>query len=113
MEQVIVDKFNSFVSQPLSDIMNQTIHMLNAVFNVYISIIAPPDKGTGDLEALLKKSQAQVENTNPENSENIWKAYTDPYGSIFEMGDMYDKTYPMLTDGINQQLMNQCYYSGF
>jgi hypothetical protein len=113
MEQVIVDKFNSFVSQPLSDIMNQTIHMLNAVFNIYISIIAPPDKGTGDLEALLKKSQAEVENTNPENSENIWKAYTDPYGSIFEMGDMYDKTYPMLTDGINQRLMNQCYYSGF
>jgi hypothetical protein len=93
--------------------MNQTIHMLNAVFNVYISIIAPPDKGNGDLEALLKKSQAQVENTNPENSENIWKAYTDPYGSIFEMGDMYDKTYPMLTEGINQRLMNQCYYSGF
>jgi hypothetical protein len=113
MEQVIVDKFNSFVSQPLSDIMNQTIHMLNAVFNVYISIIAPPDKGNGDLEALLKKSQAEVENTNPENSENMWNAYTDPYGSIFEMGDMYDKTYPMLTDGINQRLMNQCYYSGF
>jgi hypothetical protein len=113
MEKAMMDKFHKFISQPLSDIMNQTIRMLNTAFNIYISIIAPPDKGIGDLEARLKKSNAEVENTNPENSENMWKAYTDPYGSIFEMGDMYDKTYPMLTDGINQRLMNQCYYSGF
>jgi hypothetical protein len=115
MENFMVDKFDKFVSKPLGEIMNQTIRMINAAFELYISVISPPDKGSASLEAALKKSKEEVanSNTNPEDIENMWKIYTDRYSNPWEMGDMYDKSYPLLTEGLNQRLMNKCYYSGF
>jgi hypothetical protein len=37
--------------------------------------------------------------------------YTDPYGNIFEVGDIFDKTVPMLTNLSISGMMNKCYYS--
>lgn len=100
-----------FVSQPLSAIMNKVINWLNMGFNMYMKLVSPGNEGLADKRAQLDALEKEVENTNPENSENIWKSYQDPYGSVFEVGDYYDKTYPMMTQGSITRMMNQCYYS--
>lgn len=100
-----------FVSQPLSAIMNKVVNWLNMGFNMYAKLVSPGDEGLADKKAELEALEKEVENTNPENSENIWKVYQDPYGSVFEVGDHYDKIYPMMTQGSITRMMNQCYYS--
>ena len=100
-----------FVSQPLSAIMNKVVNWLNMGFNMYAKLVSPGDEGLADKKAELEALEKEVENTNPENSENIWKAYQDPYGSVFEVGDYYDKIYPMMTQGSITRMMNQCYDS--
>ncbi len=116
MESVLTsleDGVKKFVSKPLSEIMNQAINWMNAGFNAYISFIAPANEGLADKIAALEASQKEVETTKPEDMDNLWQMYTDPYGSIFEVGDYYDRVYPMLTSGKNRLLMSKCYDSGW
>lgn len=100
-----------FINQPLSAIMNKVINWINMGFNMYAKLVGPGDEGLADKRAELDALEKEVENTNPEDSENIWKSYQDPYGSVFEVGDYYDKIYPMMTQGSITRMMSQCYYS--
>lgn len=102
-----------FMSKPTSEIMNTVINWTNSAFNAYVSYIAPPNEGLADKQAELERLQTEVDSTSPDNVDNTWTAYTDAYGSIFEVGDYYDKTYIMLTQGLNRTMMNQCYDSGY
>jgi hypothetical protein len=111
IENSIINGVKNFVSKPLSEILNQVVNWMNTVFNVYMSIVAPPNEGLADKQAALDKISKEVETTNPENMENTWLMYTDPYGSIFEVGDIFDKTVPMLTNLSISGMMNKCYYS--
>jgi ribosomal protein L27 len=107
----IMEGIKKFVSKPLSEIMNQCVNWINTAFNAYMMMVAPANEGLADKQAALDKLSKEVENTNPENMENIWTMYTDPYGSVFEVGDIYDKCVPMLTSGSISSMMNKCYTS--
>jgi hypothetical protein len=107
----IMEGIKKFVSKPLSEIMNQCVNWINTAFNAYMMMVAPANEGLADKQAALDKLEKEVETTNPENMENIWTMYTDPYGSVFEVGDIYDKAVPMLTSGSISSMMNKCYTS--
>lgn len=109
----IKEGITKFLSKPLSEITNQVVNWINAGFNAYVALIAPANEGLADKMSQLEKLEKEVENTSPDNMDNTWTAYTDPYGNIFEVGDQFDKTYIMLTSGKNRSLMNQCYDSGW
>jgi hypothetical protein len=111
IENSIMDGIKKFTSKPLSEILNQVVNWMNTVFNVYMSVVAPPNEGLADKQAALDKISKEVETTNPENMENTWLMYTDPYGSIFEVGDTFDKVVPMMTNLSISGMMNKCYYS--
>ena len=107
----IAEGIKTFVSKPLSEIMNQVVNWTNTAFNAYMMMVAPPNEGLADKQSQLDKSSKDVENTKPEAIENVWAMYTDPYGSIFEVGDIYDKTVPMMTSGKIKSMMTKCYDS--
>ena len=116
IEKAIQDQYGKFIAKPLSEIMNSTINMMNTMFHAYMSLVNPEakfDSSYKDKLAILQDLETKVENTNPENSENMWKTLNDPYASIFEVTDYIDRSYPMMVEGLNQNLMNQCYYSKF
>lgn len=115
-EKFIADEYHKFIAKPLIDIMNNVVSIMNNMFNAYMNLVNPQSKFENsykDKSLLLQELETQVSNTNPENSENLWKIVNDPYGSIFEVTDYIDKSYPMMTDQLNRNLMNQCYNSGF
>jgi len=107
------DGVKKFFTKPLSEILNQTINWMNAGFNAYVSYVAPANEGLMDKMAALEASNKEVESTKPEDVENLWQMYTDPYGSIFEVGDYYDRICPMMIGGKNRLLMTKCYDSGW
>jgi len=107
------DGVKKFFTRPLSEILNQTINWMNAGFNAYVTWVAPANEGLMDKIAALEASNKEVETTKPEDVENLWQMYTDPYGSIFEVGDYYDRIYPMMIGGKNRLLMTKCYDSGW
>lgn len=107
------DGVKKFFARPLSEILNQVVNWMNSGFNAYVSWVAPANEGLMDKMAALEASNKEVETTKPEDVENLWQMYTDPYGSIFEVGDYYDRIYPMMIGGKNRLLMTKCYDSGW
>ena len=98
---------------PTPMIINSLLSFTNSLFTTYITVIAPPAEGIEAQEDKLRAQEKELETLNPENSEAIWNSYTDPYGSIFEVGDIYEKSYVMLTSGRNRLLMDKHYVSGY
>mgnify|MGYP006413463969 CR=1 FL=1 len=98
---------------PTPMIINSLLSFTNSLFTTYITVIAPPAEGIEAQEDKLRAQEKELETLNPENSEAIWNSYTDPYGSIFEVGDIYEKSYIMLTSGRNRLLMDKHYVSGY
>jgi len=78
---------------------------------MYMQTVAPANEGMADKQLLLENTSKAVEDTNPERIDNIWTLWTDPYGSIFEVGDWYDRTVPMMTNLSISTMMNKCYTS--
>jgi hypothetical protein len=113
LQEVILDSVTTFTAQSTTAIMNQTLNFVSKSFNMYISLISPPGEGLADKQAQIAAMTKEIETLSPDNAEAIWKSYTDPYGSIFEVGDIYEKSYNILTTGRNRLLMNKCYESSF
>jgi hypothetical protein len=109
----IKEGVTQFVSKPLSEIMNQVVNWMNMGFNIYMKTVDPGNEGLADKQAQLEKSNKEVETTTPEAMSNVYSMYTDPYGSIFEVGDIFDKTCILMCQGKNRSLMDKCYDSGY
>jgi len=110
---VLANGVTKFAAMPTTTIMNQTLNFTNVMFNAYVLLVAPPNEGIEDLQAQLEAQEKEIETLSPDQDEAIWTSYTDPYGSIFEVGDIYEKSYTILTSGRNRLLMNKHYESGY
>lgn len=113
LQDIVVTGFTRFTAQPTATIMNQTMNTTNRLFSMYMSNINPPTEGIADQAAKIEAQEKEIETLNPEHTEATWKSYTDPYGSIFEVGDVYERSYNMMTSGRNRIAMNKYYESGY
>ena len=95
-------------------ILNRGIAYMNSLFNGYQSLIAP-DVGEEfkTKQQIIEEQQKELDTLNPDQMEAVWKEYQDPYGGIFEVTEMIDRSYILLTSGRNIDLMNKCYNSGY
>ena len=114
LTDMVLTGFTDFASQSTVEIMTQTVNSLNTFFNVYLKYIAPPpSEDLVSKQDQLRAQEKELEVINVDHIETVWRVYEDKYSSIFEVGDVFEKSYIYLTSGRNTVLMSKYYASGY
>jgi hypothetical protein len=93
-------------------IMTAGLNYMNSLFNGYQSLLAP-DVGEEfkSKQQQIEKQQKELDALSPDQVEGLWREFQDPYGGIFEVTGMIDRSYILLTSGRNTDLMSKYYNS--
>lgn len=110
---IVLTGFTDFASQSTVEIMQQTLNALNVFYNAYLKYIDPTAKDLVSKQDELRAQEKELAVINIDHTEAVWKVYEDKYSSIFEVGDVFEKSYIHLTSGRNKALMCKYYESGY